>query len=150
MVRATIHTKKGAYTRSWIYVVGGHNPEPLLGYKDAAALGIITFNPAGRDPTPEEEEEKNMTGNAFKLEERSMPEKLRISGFQVETKKGPVECIKPSDKAAAMAIVKRYHNTVFLPGIGCIKTDPVKFTFDKISNPPSLQEEECPITTKTG
>ena len=47
-----------------------------------------------------------------------MPEKLRISGFQVETKEGPVECIKPSDKAAATAIVKRFHNTVFLPGIG--------------------------------
>ena len=59
MVRATIHTKKGAYTRSWIYVVGGHNPEPLLGDKDAAALGIITFKPEGRDPTPDEEEEKN-------------------------------------------------------------------------------------------
>ena len=42
MVRATISTKRGAATRSWIYVVGGHNPEPLLGDKDAAALGIIT------------------------------------------------------------------------------------------------------------
>ena len=53
----------------------------------------------------------------------------------METRKGPVECIKPSDKAAAMAIVKRFHNTVFLPGIGCIKTDPVKFTFDKDFKP---------------
>ena len=52
-----------------------------------------------------------MTGNVLKLEERSMPEKLRISGFQVETRKGPVECIKPSHKTAAMAIVKRFHNT---------------------------------------
>ena len=59
MVRATISTKRGAATRNWIYVVGGHNPEPLLGDKDAAALGIITFNPAGRDPTHEEEENRD-------------------------------------------------------------------------------------------
>ena len=134
MVRATISTKRGAATRSWIYVVGGHNPEPLLGDKDAAALGIITFNPEGRDPTPEEEEE-HKTNKVRKLVERSMPEKLRSSGFRVETRKGPVECIKQSDKTAAMAIVKRFHNTVFLPGIGCIKTEPVKFAFDKDFKP---------------
>ena len=30
-----------------------------------------------------------------------------------------------------MSIVQRYHNTIFLPGIGCIKTDPIKFEFEK-------------------
>ena len=34
-----------------------------------------------------------------------------------------------------MAIVKRFHNTVFLPGIGCIKTEPVKLSFDKDFKP---------------
>ena len=125
------------------YVVAGHNLEPLLGDKDAAALGIITFNPEGRNPTPEEEEEKNKTSRFHKLEERSIPDKLRIYGFQVE-------CIKPSDRAAAMAIVKRFRNTVFLPGIGSIKTDPVKLTFDKDFKPNQPPKRECPITTRTG
>ena len=117
-------------------MVGGHNPEPLLGDKDAAALGIITFNPVGRDPTPEEEEEeRHNTNQVRKLKESSMPGKLRSSGFQRETRKGPVECIKQSDKTAAMAIVKRFPNTAFLPGIGCITPEPVKFAFNKDFKP---------------
>ena len=43
MCRTTISTTKGATKRSWIYIVGGHKPEPLLEDKDAAALGIVTL-----------------------------------------------------------------------------------------------------------
>ena len=46
-----------------------------------------------------------------------------------------MECIKPTGKTATMAIVKRFHNTVFLPGIGCIKTEPVKLAFEKDFKP---------------
>jgi hypothetical protein len=54
MFRTEIVTKKGARRRSWVYVVGGHRPEPLLGDKDAAALGIVEFRAEGRDPTKAE------------------------------------------------------------------------------------------------
>ena len=46
-----------------------------------------------------------------------------------------MEEIKQEDKAEAMSIVQKYHNTVFLPGIGCIKTDPIKFEFEKNFKP---------------
>ena len=134
MVRTTITTKKGAARRSWIYIVGGHKPEPLLGDKDAAALGIVTFNPEGREPSQQELEQRE-EGSVKKMQERSMPEKLRKAGFRVDTDKGPVEVVKQPDKEAAMAIVRKHHTTVFLPGIGCIKTEPVKFSFDKDFKP---------------
>ena len=40
-----------------------------------------------------------------------------------------------TDKTATMAIVKRFHSTVFFPGIGCIKTEPVKLAFEKDFKP---------------
>lgn len=54
MFRTTVATIKGTTCKSWVYVVAGHRPEPLLGDKDAERLGIITFNPEGRKPTREE------------------------------------------------------------------------------------------------
>ena len=54
MFRTTVATSRGATCRSWVYVVAGHRPEPLLGDKDAERLGIISFRPEGREPTEEE------------------------------------------------------------------------------------------------
>jgi hypothetical protein len=59
MVRTEIRTEKGARRISWVYIVGGHKPEPLLGDRDAEALGIVTFNPEGREPEKSELEEVN-------------------------------------------------------------------------------------------
>ena len=132
MVRTEIRTEKGARRRSWVYIVGGHKPEPLLGDRDAEALGIVLFDSEGRDPTFSELDEEN---TVHKMKERSIPEKLRAAGFTVNTSKGQVEEIKQEDKAEAMSIVQKYHNTVFLPGIGCIKTDPIKFEFEKNFKP---------------
>ena len=132
MVRTEIRTRKGARRTSWVYIVGGHKPEPLLGDRDAEALGIVTFNPEGREPEESELEEGQ---TVQKLKERSLPEKLRAAGFKVNTSKGRAEEIKQEDREEAMSIVKEYHNTVFLPGIGCIKTDPVKFQFEKNFKP---------------
>lgn len=138
MCRTNIRTGRGASRRSWIYIVGGHKPEPLLGDKDAAALGIVTFNPDGREPTPSELEQLQLgeaSTTVKKMQERSIPEKLRKAGFKVDTQKGPVEGVKQTDKEEAMNIVRKYHATVFLPGIGCIRTEPVKFSFSKDFKP---------------
>ena len=35
MFRTTVATIKGTTCKSWVYVVAGHRPEPLLGDKDA-------------------------------------------------------------------------------------------------------------------
>ena len=47
-----------------------------------------------------------------KMNERSIPEKLRAAGFKVNTAKSQVEEIKQE----AMSIVQKFHNTVFLLG----------------------------------
>ena len=52
MFRTTLITKKGAKKETWVYIVAGTKPEPLLGDADAEDLGIIEFNPEGRPATP--------------------------------------------------------------------------------------------------
>ena len=84
MVRTEIRTKKGARRSSWVYIVGGHRPEPLLGDKDAEALGIVTFNPEGRAPEQSELEEAN---TVQKLKERSL--EAPCSGVHCEHLQGP-------------------------------------------------------------
>ena len=66
-----------------------------------------------------------------KLEERCIPDKLRASGFRVETGRPKTETVTQDDKEAAMQIVTRFYNSVFLPGIGCVKTEPVKLEFEE-------------------
>jgi hypothetical protein len=129
MIMTHISTLKGAKTRSWVY--NGHNPEPLLGDKDAEALGIVVFCPEGRDPLPEEVEQGEPDSHVVKkMKERSLPEKFRAVGFKVDTGKRKVEIIKHEEKEAVMSIVRKYYNTVFQPGIGCVKTEPIQFKFE--------------------
>ena len=66
-----------------------------------------------------------------KIEERSLSEKFRAFSIKVDTTKHKEEEIKHEEKEAAMSIVQWYHNTVFLPGIGCIKTKPIRFQFEE-------------------
>ena len=94
-------------------------------------MGIVVFCPEGRDPLPEELVQGEPDSHVVKkMEERSLPEKFRAIGFKVDTGKRKEEEIKHEEKEAAMLIVQQYHNTVFLPGIGCIKTKPIEFNFE--------------------
>merc|ERR1712243_145969 len=49
MFRTELKTDGGGHTQTWVYVVDGDKPEPLLGEDDAEDLGIIIFNPEGAD-----------------------------------------------------------------------------------------------------
>ena len=51
MVNTQLITHKGATTNSKLYIVDGYQPEPILGRKDAEALGIVSFNIMVRDQT---------------------------------------------------------------------------------------------------
>ena len=53
MADVQLKNKKGAKTSTSLYVVEGYEAEPLLGDKDAEALGFIIFNKEGRGSTPE-------------------------------------------------------------------------------------------------
>ena len=54
MFKTTLTTPRGATKRTWVYVVAGARPEPLLGDHDAEDLGIIAFNPDGGAPKEED------------------------------------------------------------------------------------------------
>ena len=67
-------------------------------------------------------------------------EVLRAAGFAVNTAEVRVEEIKQEDREGALFIVQRYHNIVYPTGIGCIKTNPIKFEFKKGLSPISPQK----------
>ena len=94
-------------------------------------------------------EEQEEESGVRKMKERSIPEKLRVAGFVVNTARGQAEVIKQEDRDEAMSIVQRYHNTVFLPGIGCIKTDPIKFEIDKDFKPTQPHRRGIPYHYST-
>ena len=56
MFKTTLTTASGASKRTWVYVVAGARPEPLLGDHNTEDLGIISFNPEGRSPRGSDEE----------------------------------------------------------------------------------------------
>ena len=49
MFHATIEAEGRAHVGTWVYIVDREKPEPLLGDGDAEALGIIWFNPRGKE-----------------------------------------------------------------------------------------------------
>ena len=80
MLEVELENSKGAKTSSKVYVVEGHEAEPLLGDKDAEELGFIIFNREGREPTVEE------CATISRLES-NIPQKLRDNlEISVDTK----------------------------------------------------------------
>ena len=49
MLKTTLEAVIGARKETWMYMVTGVNPEPLLGDHDVEDLGIISFHPEGMD-----------------------------------------------------------------------------------------------------
>ena len=60
MFETDLETRRGARRKTKVFVVQGFRPEPLLGDRDAAGLGFITFNPRGREATEEEKAMREM------------------------------------------------------------------------------------------
>ena len=126
MVEVELGNMKGARTSSKVYVVEGHEAEPLLGDKDAEELGFITFNKEGRAPTPEE-----CTINRL---EPSIPQKLR-SNLQVTVDTKPqvetADLITTEYKEEIEELVERYKGSVFDDTkIGCMKIPPIHLDYD--------------------
>ena len=126
MFQTTIECERGAKVQTWVYVVGGTRPEPLLGDNDAENLGIITFDPRGK--------ESNEIVNRITLN-KSIPDKLRQAGMKVKTEKPEFE--KPTDKERqeTMDIVKEFTGSVFTDKIGLVKVRPVKLEYEKGFDP---------------
>ena len=134
-----IVTKRGAHKQAWVYMVGGHQPKPLLQDRDAEDVGIIS-NKEGRDPTYEEkkllkkselikrlrEEGEDREERKKRKREGSNPRKLRDTGTKVETGQKKLINITKEDKNKALDIVNKFKSPVFKPCIGLIQTKPVK------------------------
>ena len=125
MFQASLRSTGGAHKETWIYVVDGDRPEPLLGEDDAEDLGIIVFNPAGgrvyNIETGQKQGGANRTG---------IPDKLRKAGIRVETSRLPNVEISEKEKNSSLQIVNRHIGLVFSDRVGCLQTDPVKLQYE--------------------
>ena len=132
MFRTELMAPGGAKTDTWVYVVAGTRPEPLLGENDAEALGIITFNPQGHLLSKEEE-------NVLNIKPSSIPAKLRRAGFKVAATKPAPNPISEHGKNEAVRIAQIYTGSVLTPRTGCMKTKPIKLQYEagfKPTQPP--------------
>ena len=127
MIEVELENAKGAKTSSKVYVVEGHEAEPLLGDKDAEELGFIIFNREGREPTVEE------CATISRLES-NIPQKLRDNlEISVDTK--PVvdasDQLTSKGKEEIEEVVNRYKGSVFNDTkIGCMKIQPIHLDYD--------------------
>ena len=117
MFQTTIKVAGGASKVTWVYVVGGTKPEPLLGDEDAEDLGVISFHPEGR----QEAEIRNI----------SVPDRLREAGIKVDTEKRVMYKIPEAGRKEAEHIVHEYTGSVFTDRIGAMKVPPIILQYEK-------------------
>ena len=125
MFKTTLTTASVATKRTWVYVVVGARPEPLLGDHDAKDLGIVSFNPDGCSPEEEQEGE-----NFEDVNNVSIPAMLRKAGKKVITKRPPLHKVKTKGKEEAIRIVNGYKGPVFTDRVGRMKVEVVKRSSD--------------------
>ena len=127
MIQPLLVTKRGAKTRSKIYIVEGYEAEPLLGDLDAEELGFITFNKEGREPNQEE-------ASAIRALGPSIPQKLRDNlNVDVETKPkiSMSGSISMEGREKINKLVNRYKGSVFDDSrIGLMKIPPIHLDYD--------------------
>ena len=140
MIYTTLHTQRGACTKTKVYIVAGTRPEPLLGATDAENLGIIRFNPQGRPAT-----EMDKTSDVRHITDRtkSITAKLRHSGVPVQTTKVESQKVENLDRRDALRIIEQYKGTVLTENIGCMKITPVTLQYEKEFKP--IQPPQYPI-----
>ena len=129
MFRAKLEAARGAQTDTWVYVVAGTRPEPLLGEKDAEELGIITFDPAGRSATEED------VVAVRKVEKASIPAKLRRAGITVNASKPALPVISKKGKQEAQRIADVHTGAVLSTRTGCMKVKPIKLQYEEGFHP---------------
>ena len=135
MFQTELVAPSGAKTTTWVYVVSGTRPEPLLGEKDAEALGIITFNPQGRPPRTNEQ--------SHSVCQISIPAKLRKAGFSVAARKPDLDLPGKQGKQEAARIAQVYTGTVLTARTGLMKTRPVKLQYEEGFKP--VQPPRYPV-----
>ena len=101
MFHTKVTTKRSATCRSWVYMVAGHRPEPLLGVKDAERLGIITFRLEGREPTREKRSSRvGRLSSAKGHHDAGTPRPKKTATIPSKLKKGGCHCPDGQGRAA--------------------------------------------------
>ena len=140
MLYTKLETEKGATTNTKVYVVNGFRPEPLLGDADAEALGFVTFNKEGRDPTPQEQQ---MTVNR----NHCIPEKVR-QGLNVDvvTNRPETSTISQESQEKTMNMIHSFKGSVFSEKkVGKLQCKPVSLPSDKMFKPTQPPFRNIPI-----
>ena len=156
MFRTKLVTAKGATKITTVYVVAGYRPEALLGDDDASALGIISFNSQGRDPTEKELASIEHSHNIKKVSTAPssvtqpkagcIAEKIRQKlGVEVKTSRPPPDTVPAEEQARVHQLVEEFIGTVFSDKIGCIKTSPVVLDFDPKHKPTQPPYRPIPL-----
>ena len=117
MFKTTIKAAGGANKVTWVYVVGGTRPEPLLGDEDAEDLGVISFHPEGRQETV--------------IKNISVPDRLRKTGITVDTEKKKLYNIPEAGRTEAAHIVHEYTGSVFTDRIGNMQVPPIVLQYER-------------------
>ena len=142
MIRPILETKRGAKTRSKIYIVEGYEAEPLLGDLDAEELGFITFNREGRGPNHEET-------SAIRAMGPSIPQKLR-NNLQVDVETKPEismsDTISKEGRDKINKLVDRYKGSVFDDNkIGLMRIPPIHLDYDTGFQPKQPTFRNIPV-----
>ena len=153
MFSTTLTTSLGIKCTTWVYVVDGTRPEPLLGDRDAEALGIISFHPEGRLPDPElvthmqpsknNARQQSVKNVQIQEKQASIPSKLRKAGINVQTQKPEPMIIPERYKKEAADIVDIYTGSVLTTRTGSMKIRPVKLQYEEGFKP--IQPPRYPV-----
>ena len=120
MFKTTLTTSSGATKRTWVYVVAGARPEPLLGDHNTD-LGIISFHPEGRQHQGSDDDDESYED----VMNVSIPAKLRKAGKEGVTERPPLHKVRTKGKEEAARIVNRYKGPVFTDRVGKMKMEAV-------------------------
>ena len=140
MISTTLQTEKGATVNTQVYVVDGFRPEPLLGDSDAEALGFVSFNKDGREPTVEERQ-------SIIKRNHCIPEKIRHSlDVEVITSRPDTNTISQECRDRTMNMVETFKGSVFPEKkVGKLQCEPVDLPFDKSFKPIQPPFRNIPI-----
>ena len=141
MVNTQLLTEKGATTNTKIYIVDGYRPEALLGDRDAEALGFVTFNRDGRDPTQKELDGATINRN------HCIPEKVRESlKVQVTTNRPKSTEISQVWRDRTINMIDNYKGSVFSDSrVGKLRCQPVSLPSDEKFKPTQPPFHNIPI-----
>ena len=134
---ATLQSENGARHTTTVYVVEGHQAEPLLGDSDAKALGILAINKKGHHaPAPNKD-------NSPEVPIAGITANIRAAGIHLHTTKDQNDTVPPEEHQRINNLLEK-HGGVF-SGIGLLKNEEVHFHIDPSVPPVAAPYRPIPL-----